>query len=158
EPRGAVLFVAYLPRDSSRMVSRRAQRKEEGVSGLGRGQLDRYASQELDRGNEQKVLTAMTNPQARCVENLAETRNGVPRLLCFPYAGGSAQLFRPWQRHLSMASLSLVHLPGRAARLGEPPFKQCKSLVNVLADAIIPQLPPAFAFFGHSMGALISFE
>ena len=27
-----------------------------------------------------------------------------------------------------------------------------------LADAMIPELPPAFAFWGHSMGALISFE
>jgi medium-chain acyl-[acyl-carrier-protein] hydrolase len=101
----------------------------------------------------------MTNPQARWFENLAETRNGVPRLFCFPYAGGSAQVFRPWQRPLSAeASLSLVHLPGRAARLSETPFKDCRQLVKVLADEMISVLPTAFAFFGHSMGALISFE
>jgi medium-chain acyl-[acyl-carrier-protein] hydrolase len=100
----------------------------------------------------------MNSSQTRWFENLPEAGHA-PRLYCFPYAGGSAQVFRQWQRHLSTAaSLSLVHLPGRGARLGEPPFKHYKPLVNALADAISSQLPPAFAFWGHSMGALISFE
>ena len=92
-------------------------------------------------------------------ENLPQGRDGALRLFCFPYAGGSAQVFRGWQRHFApQAALSLAHLPGRAARVGEPPFKQYKPLVNALADAIVPQLTSAFAFWGHSMGTLISFE
>jgi medium-chain acyl-[acyl-carrier-protein] hydrolase len=92
-------------------------------------------------------------------ENLPEGRNGPLRLYCFPYAGASAQAFRGWQRHFAPSvALSLAHLPGRAMRIGEPAFKTYKPLVNVLADEMIPELPPAFAFWGHSMGALISFE
>ena len=92
-------------------------------------------------------------------ENLPEGRDAALRLFCFPYAGGSAQVFRKWQRCFSPeVGLSLAHLPGRGARIGEPPFRRYKPLVNALAEAIIPQLPPVFAFWGHSMGALICFE
>ena len=101
----------------------------------------------------------MKKSQSMWFENLPQGRDGALRLFCFPYAGGSAQVFRGWQRHFApQAALSLANLPGRAARVGEPPFKQYKPLVNALADAIVPQLPSAFAFWGHSMGALISFE
>lgn len=81
------------------------------------------------------------------------------QLFCFPYAGGSAQVFRPWQRHFSsQVSLWLAHLPGRGSRISEPPFKSLKELVEVLADAIVPMLWENYAFWGHSLGALISFE
>jgi len=101
----------------------------------------------------------MKKSQSRWFENLPGGRDGALRLYCFPYAGGSAQVFRGWQRHFTpQVSLSLASLPGRAARIGEPPFEQCKPLITALADAIIPEIPPAFAFWGHSMGALISFE
>jgi medium-chain acyl-[acyl-carrier-protein] hydrolase len=101
----------------------------------------------------------MKKSQSLWFENLPQGRDGALRLFCFPYAGGSAQVFRGWQRHFTpQAALSLAHLPGRAARVSEPPLKRYKPLVNALADAIIPELPPAFAFWGHSMGTLISFE
>lgn len=101
----------------------------------------------------------MKKSQLKWFESVPEGRDAALRLFCFPYAGGSAQIFRKWQHYFSPeARLSLAHLPGRGARIGEPAFKQHKPLVNALADAIIPQLPPAFAFWGHSMGALICFE
>lgn len=101
----------------------------------------------------------MKKSQSIWFESLSEERTGALRLYCFPYAGGSAQAFRGWQRHFTpQVALSLARLPGRAARVGEPAFKRYKPLVNALADALIPELPPAFAFWGHSMGALISFE
>jgi medium-chain acyl-[acyl-carrier-protein] hydrolase len=101
----------------------------------------------------------MKKSQSKWFENLPEVKEEALRLFCFPYAGGNTQVFRHWQRHFAAdTSFSLAQLPGRGARLGEPPFKQYKPLVNALADAIIPQLPQTFAFWGHSMGALISFE
>jgi medium-chain acyl-[acyl-carrier-protein] hydrolase len=51
-----------------------------------------------------------------------------------------------------------VHLPGRGNRLGEKPFSQLLPLVEAIAEAIVPYLDKPFAFFGHSMGALIGFE
>jgi medium-chain acyl-[acyl-carrier-protein] hydrolase len=101
----------------------------------------------------------MKKSQSKWFENLPRVKEEALRLFCFPYAGGNTQVFRHWQRHFAAdTSLSLAQLPGRGARLGEPPFKQYKPLVNALADAIIPQLPQTFAFWGHSMGALIGFE
>ena len=90
----------------------------------------------------------MKKSQSRWFENLPGGSDGALRLYCFPYAGGSAQVFRGWQRHFTpQVSLSLASLPGRAARIGEPPFEQYKPLITALADAIIPEIPPAFAFW-----------
>jgi medium-chain acyl-[acyl-carrier-protein] hydrolase len=81
------------------------------------------------------------------------------RLFCFPYAGGNANVFREWQRHFGPGiDVCLVHLPGRARRLGERPHTRLQPLVKELADVIRKQLHGRFAFYGHSMGALISFE
>ena len=51
-----------------------------------------------------------------------------------------------------------AQLPGREVRLKEPGFTRLNPLVLALADAIEPYLDLPFAFFGHSMGTLISFE
>ena len=40
----------------------------------------------------------------------------------------------------------------------EAPFTRIEHLVPALAEALRPQLDKPFAFFGHSMGAMIAFE
>ena len=81
------------------------------------------------------------------------------RLFCFPYAGGSPLVFRGWADDLPKAvEVCPVHLPGRGIRLAEPPFTQMPPLVETVAAALLPYTDRPFAFFGHSMGALISFE
>ncbi len=81
------------------------------------------------------------------------------RLFCFPYAGGSATIFRDWPRRIAgTAELCVLKLPGRGGRRSELPFTRLEPLVDVIAEAITPWLDKPFAFFGHSMGALISFE
>ena len=68
-------------------------------------------------------------------------------------------MFREWSRHLSPEiDVCLVHLPGRARRIGERPRTRLQPLVEEMADAIRPELRGRFAFYGHSMGALICFE
>ena len=81
------------------------------------------------------------------------------RLFCFPYAGGSSLIFRTWGKALGPSiAVCPAHLPGRERRLTEKPYTSAHSLVEAVAEAIIPHLDLPFAFFGHSMGALISFE
>src|SRR5215469_10019729 len=97
--------------------------------------------------------------QSHWFEAVVPSEKRALQLFCFPYAGGSTQVFRPWQRHFSSeVSLWLAHLPGRGRRIAEPPINSLKELVEVLADAIVPLVREDYAFWGHSMGALISFE
>lgn len=81
------------------------------------------------------------------------------RLFCFPYAGGGALIYRTWSSYLPEdIEVCPVYLPGRESRFNEPAFTHVSSLVRVLAHVLRPYLDIPFAFFGHSMGALISFE
>jgi len=81
------------------------------------------------------------------------------RLFCFPYAGGRASVFRSWLDALPAdIELCCIQLPGREDRLGEPPYTRLVPMIQALAEAIHPYLDKPFAFYGHSMGALVSFE
>jgi medium-chain acyl-[acyl-carrier-protein] hydrolase len=81
------------------------------------------------------------------------------RLFCFPYAGGAAAIYREWGNKLpSSIEVCPIQLPGHGTRLREAPFKKIEPLVESMAEALLPYLEGSFAFFGHSMGAIISFE
>nr|AMB48441.1 polyketide synthase [Nostoc sp. CAVN2] len=88
-------------------------------------------------------------------------RNSQPlfRLFCFPHAGASSSVFNSWpEKFASKIEVCPIQLPGRGNRLKEPAFTKVKPLVQTLAPIIKPYLDIPFAFFGHSMGALVSFE
>ena len=81
------------------------------------------------------------------------------RLFCFPYAGGGASLFRAWSDELAPAvEVCPVQLPGRESRFREPLYTRLIPLIQTLGPLLRPYLTMPFAFIGHSMGALISFE
>ena len=81
------------------------------------------------------------------------------RLFCFPYAGGAAYIFRDWADQLPAdVEICPVQLPGRGARMREASFIRVPALVTALCQELLPYLDKPFAFFGHSLGALISFE
>jgi len=80
-------------------------------------------------------------------------------LFCFPYAGGTASMFQQWRNGLpDTIEVCPVQLPGRGHRLSEPRFTNLGPLVASLAEEMGDYLDRPFAFFGHSMGALITFE
>lgn len=81
------------------------------------------------------------------------------RLFCFPYAGGGASIYQTWADKLpDTVEVCPVQLPGRESRMKEKPFTDMILLIKALAAALIPLQDRPYAFFGHSMGALISFE
>jgi medium-chain acyl-[acyl-carrier-protein] hydrolase len=81
------------------------------------------------------------------------------RLLCFPFVGGDASVFRPWQASLpSWIQVLPVQFPGRGRRFAEPPVTNLTRLTAALVDALHPLMDRPFAFYGHSMGAAIAFE
>lgn len=81
------------------------------------------------------------------------------RLLCFPYAGAGAAVYRSWPGDLPESiELWAVELPGHDSRTQERPFKRLDALLPALESQIEPLLDEPFALFGHSLGALIAFE
>jgi len=81
------------------------------------------------------------------------------RLFCFPYAGGGAGAFRLWPGNLpSDIEVCRIQLPGRENRLREPPFTRLSTMALELVQILHPYLDIPFVFFGHSIGALVSFE
>jgi surfactin synthase thioesterase subunit len=79
------------------------------------------------------------------------------RLYCFPHAGGGASAFRLWPRELpAELEVVAVQLPGRENRLRDPPIPSIPALVEALVPALVPELDRPFAFFGHSMGAVLA--
>jgi medium-chain acyl-[acyl-carrier-protein] hydrolase len=81
------------------------------------------------------------------------------RLFCFPYAGGAAHIFRQWARRLPEGvEVCAVEPPGRGVRWRERPFTSLGELVAAAGPALLPFMDRHFAFYGHSMGALIAFE
>lgn len=84
--------------------------------------------------------------------------DAVQKLFCFHHAGGSASMYYPWAKMLpDFVELIAVQLPGRAERMAEPHYQNMDVLVQDLLQVIEPELDRPFAFFGHSMGCLVSF-
>lgn len=81
------------------------------------------------------------------------------RLFCFPYAGGGASIFRSWANGLPEAiEVCPIQLSGRENRWREPPYETLEPILTELAHALYPFINLPFAFWGHSMGALIAYE
>jgi medium-chain acyl-[acyl-carrier-protein] hydrolase len=81
------------------------------------------------------------------------------RLFAFPHAAGNAALYRPLRRLMPPeVDFCPIELPGRAARLDEPPFTSMSSLMEQLHHALQPLMAIPFGFFGHSVGAWMAYE
>jgi medium-chain acyl-[acyl-carrier-protein] hydrolase len=81
------------------------------------------------------------------------------RLFCFPYAGSGAAVFAPWKTGVPRGlEVRPVELPGRGARYAQPLFTELVPLAEALARELRPELDAPFAFFGHSLGAILAFE
>lgn len=81
------------------------------------------------------------------------------QLFCFPYAGGGASIYRPWQCELGPSiQIEPIRLPGREARLLEPPLRSVPELCEAIAREIVQAIHGPFVFFGYSFGALLAFE
>jgi surfactin synthase thioesterase subunit len=87
--------------------------------------------------------------------------SGAPRrrLFCLPFAGGGPATYRLWHKTLpSDVQVVAVLLPGRGPSSGEHPPDSVEKLVQTLLPAIEAADDLPYAFFGHSMGALLAFE
>jgi pimeloyl-ACP methyl ester carboxylesterase len=94
-----------------------------------------------------------------CTHSESTRLNRATKLFCLPYAGGSAAVFRRWPALLApRVAVIPVELPGRGMRRGEPPATDLQTLVNILYGSLHKEFSGSFAFFGHSMGAVVAYE
>jgi medium-chain acyl-[acyl-carrier-protein] hydrolase len=98
-------------------------------------------------------------PDGLWFQRLAPGSEAGPLLFCFPAAGGGAAAYRAWAGQLG-ADIEVVgiRLPGRENRFAERRYRRMPELAADLTAALRPWLTRPFAFFGHSLGALVAFE
>lgn len=81
------------------------------------------------------------------------------RLFCFPFAGGGASIYRNWVGSLGPdIEVCPIQLPGRESRLLEPALEDVDAMVAALLKCLPRYCDRPYAFYGHSMGALVAFE
>lgn len=116
-------------------------------------------SQQIPQLNAADSLASSISQANRWVNPLESNSQTRFRLFCFPYAGAGASIFHSWSEALpSEIEVCPIQLPGRENRLGETPLTRLKPLIETLTPLLRPHLDIPFALFGHSMGAILSFE
>ncbi|MBT2408797.1 MULTISPECIES: beta-ketoacyl synthase N-terminal-like domain-containing protein [unclassified Streptomyces] len=96
---------------------------------------------------------------ARWLRHQRLSRSPRVRLFCLPYGGRGASVFRTWADGLpDDIDVCPVQLPGRENRWQEHPLEDCGETVSLLAEALAPYTDRPFAFYGHSMGALLAYR
>jgi len=86
-------------------------------------------------------------------------------LYCFPHAGASSSVYRPWQElGAPLVTVQGVDSPGRGMRAREPRAAGFQALVDAMTDYVVDDLRRArqsdpdarYLMFGHSFGTLVS--
>src|SRR5215471_749362 len=81
------------------------------------------------------------------------------RLICLPYAGGSAATYVPWAKSLPpRVELIALQPPGRGSRMAESPHARMEALVAELMRAFPMLTDRPYVLFGHSLGSRVAFE
>ncbi|WP_440064975.1 thioesterase II family protein [Streptosporangium sp. OZ121] len=89
---------------------------------------------------------------------VGERPGGRIRLYTFPNAGsGPASLTDLAERFPDEVGVWSVNLPGRQARLAEPPVEDLDKLVDDLARDLLANAREPYALFGYCSGALLAY-
>lgn len=82
------------------------------------------------------------------------------KLFCFPYAGGSAIIYHSWKKFLDPSiELVPIELAGRGTRAKDSFYNTVDDAVEDIFNKIKADITnQPYAIFGHSMGALLSYE
>lgn len=80
-------------------------------------------------------------------------------LFCLPFAGGNSYSYRPLITYLTdFVRVVPIELPGRGQRLDEPLVADLEKMAaEVLTKIPTELLQQPYAFYGHSMGAWLSY-
>jgi surfactin synthase thioesterase subunit len=91
--------------------------------------------------------------------SLNKTNSTNVRLFVFPHGGGSPAQYKYWCKMLSeKIDIYFASIPGRGTRFIEEPLQDIAHVVSHMNKEIKPLLGKYNVFFGHSLGALISYK
>lgn len=82
-------------------------------------------------------------------------------VLCVPFAGAGASVFRPWVPLCQdKFELAAIQLPGREQRFAEEPYQDVAAATEGLLPEVLERVSGAgpVVLFGHSLGAVLSYE
>lgn len=99
-----------------------------------------------------------TTGPGELLQPLTARRTPAVRLFCFPYAGGGVSVYRQWDCLPDTVDIWGVQLPGREERTLERPFARMTEVIDTICARLPDELDGPYAFFGHSMGAIVSWE
>lgn len=103
-------------------------------------------------------MTAAVDLAPRWLRGLGgRARTARHRLFVFPHAGAGASAYRLAPHLPDPVEVCTVQLPGRENRYAEPPLTSLDEAVDALAPLVAGHAELPYAFFGHSMGALLAF-
>lgn len=104
-------------------------------------------------------MTVFAADQERWIRSFHPAAGSHTRLFCFPYAGGAASYYFPFSARLTPGiEVRAIQYPGRQDRRTEPCIESIPELADIVADAVIDSIDEPYAFFGHSMGAIVAYE
>jgi surfactin synthase thioesterase subunit len=104
------------------------------------------------------VTTSPAGHDSEWIRRYVSCEGSDLRLICFPHAGGSASYYY-WLSKTLAPNIEVLALqyPGRQDRRRE----KCIDNIAEMADSVLKEIQEVnypYAFFGHSMGAIIAFE
>jgi len=89
--------------------------------------------------------------------NFSETILNI-NLFCIPFAGGSSYSFREFERYMAdFVKIVPIDLPGHGRKMKSPLLTNIHDITNVIFSEIKNELHKPYAFYGHSMGALLAY-
>ena len=104
-------------------------------------------------------MTVSAEERDRWVRRFRVCPESRVRLVCFPHAGGSASYYFPMAQGLAPGvEVLAVQYPGRQDRRQEPHIETITELADRVHEALGGWTDRPYAFFGHSMGAVLAYE
>lgn len=82
------------------------------------------------------------------------------KLFCLPYAGGSAMVYKKWEKYLEdPIKLVMLELAGRGSRSKEPYYNSMQDAVEDIFNIVEAKTDESgYAIFGHSMGSILAYQ
>lgn len=82
------------------------------------------------------------------------------KLICLPYAGGSATVYFKWRKLITETiQIEPVELAGRGKRFKQPFYNDVNEAVDDITKSVYENISNSpYAVFGHSMGSLLAYE